>query len=132
MQTAPEPIVANECRQCCSFCDRLVHPSRCVEIGCPYLYVYDDEASGRRYMGCINKVYKAEIDVQLLAEAERTRHRFGGVRISGDPLPQCKLSVERAYDGRGEAFDCVNPSFFSDSRASGDGVEGSFDLRDRL
>jgi hypothetical protein len=32
--------------------------------------------------------------------------------MTGTPLPQCRVSVERAYDGHGQAFDCVNPSFF--------------------
>ena len=40
----------HECRQCCSFCDRVVHPSGCIESGCPYLYLYDDEETGVRYM----------------------------------------------------------------------------------
>ena len=32
--------------------------------------------------------------------------------MTGLPLPQCRSSVERAYDGNGEPFDCVNPRFF--------------------
>lgn len=132
MATAHQPVATDdECRQCCSFCDRLVHPSGCIDAGCAYVYVYDDERSGRRYMGCMRKVYKVEIDVDLFERVERTRNGFGGVKLAGDPLPQCRLSVERAYHGNGEAFDCTNPSFFG-SRASDQRASRSFDLRDSL
>ena len=102
----------HECRQCCAFCDRVVHPSGCIESGCQYLYLFDDEDTGTRYMGCMNKVFRAEIDVEAFEQAQRTRHGFGGVKMTGLPLPQCRSSVERAYDGHGEPFECVNPSFF--------------------
>ena len=50
-------------------------------------------------MGCMNKVFRGEIDVELFEQAERTRHGFGGVKMTGLPLPQCRATVERAYDG---------------------------------
>ena len=118
----------HECRQCCAFCDRVVHPSGCIESGCSYLYLFDDEDTGTRYMGCMNKVFRAEIDVDAFEQAQRTRHGFGGVKMSGLPLPQCRSSVERAYDGRGEPFNCVNPSFFEKPVP----VDDEFDLRGRL
>lgn len=101
----------SECRECCSFCDRVVHPSGCIAKGCRFLYAYDDE-NGRRFMGCMNKVFSAEIDIELFEEAERTRHGFGGVKLTGNPIEPCRVSVERAYDGFGEAFECSNPRFF--------------------
>ena len=119
---------AAECRQCCAFCDRVVHPSGCIASGCQYLYLYDDEETGSRFMGCLNKVFRVEIDVAVFEEAQRTRHGYGGVKLSGRPLPQCRTSVERAYDGRGEAFSCVNPGFFDDPATSA----AAFDLRDGL
>ena len=119
---------ATECRQCCTFCDRVVLPSGCLASNCRYLYLYDDEATGARYMGCVNKVFKVEIDMAVFNEAERTRHGFGGVKMTGLPLPICRTSVERAYDGYGDAFECVNPGFFEDPVRA----EGNFDLRDRL
>ena len=120
----------HECRQCCSFCDRVVHPAGCIASGCQYLYLYDDEDSGRRFMGCMNKVFRGEIDVELFEQAERTRHGFGGVKMSGLPLPQCRASVERAYDGYSEAFDCVNPGFFR--KPVVEDADAAFDLRDGL
>ncbi len=119
----------HECRQCCAFCDRLVHPSGCIESGCPYLYLYDDEHNGHRYMGCMNKVFRGEIDVEVFEEAQRTRHGYGGVKMTGAPIAQCKYTVEKAYDGGGNAFDCVNPRFFD---APEEEEPFIFDLRDGL
>ncbi len=137
MPSAAQTPVETECRRCCSFCDRLIHPAGCIEAGCKYLYLYDDERSGTRYMGCLNKIFKVEIDLELFEQAERTRHGFGGVKMTGNPLPQCRATVERAYLGDGEAFECVNPGFFDvaadelgASPVAGAGPE--FDLRDSL
>ena len=55
-----------------SFCDRVLYPSGCIQSGCPYLYLYDDEATGRRF-GRMHKVFRGEIDVELFEQAERTR-----------------------------------------------------------
>jgi hypothetical protein len=122
--------IANECRQCCAFCDRLVEPAGCVESGCPYLYVYDDEDSGRRYMGCMRKVFRSEIDVALFEEAQQTRRGFGAVKMTGQPIARCRTVVERAYHGEGDAFCCSNPGFF-DPPVADEAADG-FDLRDRL
>lgn len=124
MASQAHAVNVNECRQCCAFCDRVVHPAGCIETRCPYLYLYDDEQTGARYMGCMQKVFKVEIDIDLFEEAERTRHGFGAVKMTGMPLTQCRISVERAYQGSGEPFDCVNPEFFERPAA--------FDLRDSL
>ncbi|HKP89790.1 MAG TPA: hypothetical protein VJT75_07405 [Thermoleophilaceae bacterium] len=129
MAYAPSAETA-ECRQCCAFCDRVLLPSGCLASGCQFLYLYDDEKSGRRFMGCLNKVFKVEIDVELFREAERTRHGFGGVKLTGAPMPQCRTTVERAYHGGGDAFSCVNPEFFDDP--VDDGAAAEFDLRNGL
>jgi hypothetical protein len=121
-------IETSECRQCCAFCDRVVHPAGCLASNCQYLYLYDDDETGARFMGCLNKVFRVEIDMAVFREAERTRLGFGGVKMTGTPIAQCKISVERAYDGYGDAFTCVNPGFFDDPAAEAAG----FDLRDRL
>ena len=42
-------------------------------------------------MGCMNKVFRGEIDVELFEQAERTRHGFGGVKMTGlaaAPVPR--------------------------------------------
>ena len=54
---------ANECRRCSTFCDRVIAPSACVAQACPFLYSYDDPLSGRRFMGCMQKVFATSISV---------------------------------------------------------------------
>ena len=121
----------NECRRCSTYCDRVIAPATCVAAGCRFLYSYDDPVSGRRYMGCIQKVFATEIDVELFRAAERTRSGFGTVRMANPPLRRCAFSVEQAFDGRGmEAYRCVNKRFFDWPEEGSDAVR-AFDLRDR-
>ena len=119
---------ANECRQCSTFCDRVIKPSSCVAANCPALYQYDDPLSGRRYMGCLHKVFATEIDVELFAEAEKTRAGFGVVKLAGHPRERCAFQIERAFDEEGG---CVNRRFFDWPEAA-PGAVRAFDLRDRL
>jgi hypothetical protein len=121
----------NECRQCGTYCDRVIAPATCVADGCPNLYTYDDPLSGRRYMGCLQQVFASEIDVELFRAAERTRVGFGTVRLANAPLRRCRFTVEQAYDGRGmEAYRCVNKRFYDWPDEGPDAVR-AFDLRDR-
>jgi hypothetical protein len=123
---------ANECRRCSRYCDRVIAPATCVAAGCPNLYSYDDPASGRRYMGCLQGVFASEIDVDLFAEAERTRAGFGTVRLAREPLGRCAFSVEQAYESRGgESYRCVNRRFFDWPDSAADAIR-AFDLRDAL
>jgi hypothetical protein len=121
---------AGECRECRTFCDKLIEPRGCLELRCAFLYSYEDELSGRRYMGCMRKVFKGEIDVEAFEAAERTGG-YGGLKMSGDPLPHCQFRVEPSYEGSGPAYECVNPRFF-DCTESGPEAYRVFDLRDAL
>ena len=69
-------------------------PRAASQSGCQFLYLYDDEETGRRFMGCMNKVFRGEIDVELFEQAERTRH---GLRRGEDERPAA-AAVPR--DGR--------------------------------
>jgi hypothetical protein len=121
----------NECRQCSTFCDRVIAPANCVADGCPYLYSYDDPLTGRRYMGCVQKVFATEIDVELFQRAERTREGFGAVRLANAPLRRCRFAIEQAYDGQGaDAYSCVNKRFFDWPEEAPDAIR-AFDLRNR-
>jgi hypothetical protein len=121
----------NECRQCATVCDRVIRPASCVAAGCPSLYQYDDQLTGRRYMGCLHKVFATEIDVAMFEQAERTRSGYGAVKLAGAPLRRCDFQVERAFDW-GELNDrCVNPRFFDWPADSADAIR-AFDLRARL
>jgi hypothetical protein len=121
----------NECRQCSTFCDRVIAPASCLADDCPNLYVYDDPLTGRRYMGCLQQVFASEIDVELFREAERSRPGFGTVRLANAPLRRCRFTVEQAYDGRGlEAYRCVNKRFYDWPDEAPDAIR-AFDLRNR-
>ena len=128
MAIRAETNEATECRQCCAFCDKVIQPRGCVEMDCPFLYTYEDETSGRSYMGCLQKVFGVEIDVAMFNKAERTRQGFGGVKAMRTPLATCPMSVERSYEGSGPAFECVNLRFF-DASDEGPGSYRAFDLR---
>src|SRR5215212_6826639 len=120
---------ANECRKCSTFCDRVIRPSTCIASNCPALYHYDDPLTGRRFMGCLHKVFATEIDVELFRAAEKTKSGFGAVKLAGAPLRRCQFQVERAFERQG--CDCVNRRFFDWPDEASDAVR-AFDLRDRL
>ena len=118
---------AGECRQCRSFCDKLIEPRGCIEMRCSFLYSYVDMLNGRQYVGCMQEVFGAEVELGAILEPGG----FGGVKVTGQPQPQCQFTVERAYEGSGPAYDCVNPRFFD---CTDEGPEGlrAFDLRNAL
>src|SRR5215210_7349415 len=122
---------ANECRRCSTFCDRVIAPAACVAQDCPFLYQYDEPLSGRRFMGCVHKVFATEIDVELFRQAERTRLGYGAVKLAGAPLRRCEFQVERAFDRRTTSEGCVNRRFFDWPDEGPDAVR-AFDLRARL
>ena len=62
-------------------------------------------------MGCMRKVFRAEIDLAMFEAAERNGG-YGGIKMTGEPLPQCQFRVEPAYEHVGPAHECVNPGFF--------------------
>ena len=98
-----------ECRRCEVHCEKVVYPGACLERSCPFVYAY--EAFGHTYVGCMQKVYEVEIDLELLREMERRRAGFGAIKAKRRPLPMCKADVERTYEQRVEELGCVNPEF---------------------
>jgi hypothetical protein len=99
-----------ECRRCGIHCDKVVYPSACVERACPFLYAYEE--FGHTYIGCMQKVYGVEIDLELLRAAEARREGFGAVRTVHGPLPMCRVEVEECYGvERSGELGCVNPEF---------------------
>lgn len=102
---------AGECRGCRTFCDKLIEPAQCLRMRCPYLWSYIDGPTGHRYMGCVRKVFRAEIDVVGFEAAERNGG-YGGIKMTGTPLPHCPARVEPAHEGDGPTFTCTNPGFF--------------------
>jgi hypothetical protein len=116
---------SGECRSCRSFCDKMVEPRSCVEMGCRFLYSYVDSLNGIQYVGCMQQVFGAKVELEAVLQAGG----FGGVKMTGEPLPHCPFSVERAYEGSGGEYDCVNRRFFDCADGGSEGLR-AFDLRD--
>ena len=96
-----------ECRRCDVHCDKVVYPGACLARACPFVYSY--EAWGHTYVGCMQKVFDVEIDLEMLRAAERRSPGFGAIRAVRQPLPMCRAEIERTYASRDA--DCVNPEF---------------------
>ena len=99
----------------------------CIELRCGFLYSYVDMLNGRQYVGCMQEVFAAEVELEAMLEPGG----FGGVKIPARPHPQCQFSVERAYEGEGPAYECVNPRFFDCTDQGPEGLR-AFDLRNAL
>ncbi len=98
-----------ECRRCGVHCDKVVYPAACLERACPFTYAYEE--FGHTYIGCMQKVFAVEIDLDLLRAAERRRDGFGAVKAMRNPLPMCRVEVEPCYESRASDLGCVNPEF---------------------
>ena len=99
-----------ECRRCDVHCDKVVYPSACLERACPFVYAYEE--FGHTYIGCMQKVYAVEIDLDLLRAAEARRDGFGAVRSVQQPLPMCRVEIEECYGAeRAGELGCQNPEF---------------------
>src|SRR4051795_13268948 len=66
-----------ECRRCGVHCDKVVYPGACLSRGCPFVYSY--EAWGNTYVGCMQKVFDVEIDMDMLRAAEARKPGFGAI-----------------------------------------------------
>jgi hypothetical protein len=99
-----------ECRRCEVHCDKIVHPGACIERSCPFVYAY--EAWGHTFMGCMQKVFDVEIDLDLLRAASRRPGGFGAVKARRTPLPMCEAGTSSCYEHREDAIGCRNPEFF--------------------
>lgn len=99
-----------ECRRCAVHCDKVVYPGACLARACPFVYSY--EGWGHTYVGCMQKVYTVEIDLEMLRAAEARQPGFGAIRAMRRPLPMCKAEIESTYDSRLDLeTGCVNPEF---------------------
>lgn len=103
------PQDAVECRQCEVHCEKVVYPSACLDRSCPFVYAYEEH--GHTFIGCMQKVYAAEIDLGMLRAAERRRDGFGAIKAMRAPLPMCRSELEPTYAHRTSALGCVNPEF---------------------
>jgi hypothetical protein len=104
------PQDETECRRCEVHCDKVVHPAGCLEGACPFLYAFEE--AGRTYVGCMQKVYDVEIDLELLEQARGDAAGFGAVKARRQPLPMCRAEVSSCYENRTDDLGCRNPEFF--------------------
>ena len=121
-----------ECRQCATVCDRVIRPASCVAAACPALYQYDEPLTGRRFMGCLHKVFATEIDVELFrgGGAHQARLRRGQAgRARRCAAARSRSSARSPGESRSTAV--VNRRFFDWPDAGSDAMR-AFDLRDRL
>jgi hypothetical protein len=95
---------------CAVHCDKVVYPGACVERNCPFLYAYQDH--GHTFVGCMQKVFDVEIDLDLLRAAEQEPDGFGAVKARRGPLPMCQVAVDPCYASRRDRLGCVNPEFY--------------------
>ena len=88
------PPEETECRRCGRVhCDKVVYPAACVEGACPFVYAYEE--FGHRYIGCMQKVYEVEIDIDVLQETEARQGGFGAVKAVRQPLPDVQGRGDR-------------------------------------
>ena len=99
----------------------------------PRLYQYDDPLTGRRFMGCLHKVFATEIDVALFEEAERTRAGYGArqARRRAAARAATSRSSRRIDWQRARTTPASNRRFFDWPDGGRDAVR-AFDLRDGL
>src|SRR6476661_2042970 len=83
-----------ECKGCAVHCEKVVYPAACLERSCPFVYAYVEH--GRTYMGCLQKVFEAEIDVEMLTAAERARVAWPAAHVRGGGAVDVLASGERA------------------------------------
>ena len=96
------------CRRCRVYCDWVVEPTGC--LGCARLYAFDAK-DGRRYVGCVEGVHAAEVDLRTLEASVEEGRVFGGIRAARVPPPICDARIDAAYPARLPEIGCVNPEF---------------------
>src|SRR6202162_4874559 len=87
-----------ECRRCEVHCEKVVYPSACLARSCPFAYAYEEH--GHTFIGCMQKIYEAEIDLDMLRAAEQHREGFGAVKAMRLPLPMCRSEIEARHEPR--------------------------------
>jgi hypothetical protein len=99
-----------ECLRCEVHCGKIVYPGACIERACTFVYAH--QAFGHTYIGCMQRIFDVEIDLDLLRAAEERSDGFGAVVARRAPLPMCHAEVSSCYEQRADGAGCRNPEFF--------------------
>ena len=87
---------ANECRQCSTFCDRVIKPSSCIASNCPALYHYDDPAPTSEWLPAFAAA--------LGAPPPRHMPALPVKLLGGRPLVDWQESLEGASNARARSL----------------------------
>jgi len=103
-----------ECRECEVICERVVSPWHCLRSQCQFVYIYQEGDTA--YFGCLHKVFLPDLDLAAFAREHagvvRGQDPYGHLRVARPPLPQCRVTVEQAYEALYSPSACCNPTFF--------------------
>jgi len=72
--------------------------------------MYAHDADGVRWIGCIDGVFTAEVDLRRLQEQEATHPGFGALRAEGAPNGRCKAAIDPTFPHRDEGC-CTEQAF---------------------
>ena len=97
-----------------------MYPAHCVATGCPRMYAHD--ADGVRWIGCIDGVFTAEVDLRRLQEQEAAHPGFGALHADGAPGVRCKAAIDPTFPHR-DAGECTEPGFRAAHPRAADGRE---------
>lgn len=97
-----------ECRGCGVICERVVFPVRCLRSACRYVYAFEDW--GVTFFGCLQKVFRAELDTAPFESSPR-RDVYGALKVVRPPLAECSVHIAEAYGFRYSWQGCRRPLF---------------------
>lgn len=108
------------CRLCPVRCERVVYPGACVAQACPRLYAHRD--GDVTWLGCVDKIFGAEVDAERLAQVEAAHPGFGALVADRRPHDFCPAAIDRTFPARADG-PCRNPSFTEGLPDAPDGRE---------
>jgi hypothetical protein len=84
--------------------------------------MYAHDADGVRWIGCIDGVFTAEVDLRRLQEQEAAHPGFGALRAEGAPGARCKAAVDMTFPHRDDG-QCTEKAFRTAHPRAADGRE---------
>ena len=96
------------CRRCPVRCEKVVFPTGCLESACSRLYAYEED--DRTFVGCLDRVFGVELDLDAFHRIEALTAGFGALRANREPHTFCRTDVDAAFEHRAAGV-CVNPDF---------------------